>query len=232
MSWVCQCTAQVTVLSDGSTVRSRYVPTKRADVAAGLVSVHVSPTLQHTAAHCNTLHETCWCCFWPCECSCLLHTATHWNTPLHTATHCNTLHEMRWCCFLTCELSLLLYTATYCNTLQHTATHTKVCECLCIHCNILQHTATHTKVFGCLCVLQATIHCNTHCNTRYNTRCNTQCNTQCNTPCIYIPTCITYKSNRFSDLRVWFGWRKCGHASKDCFVVSLRHVLHLTITSL
>ena len=230
MSWVCQCTAQVTVLSDGSTVRSRYVPTKRADVAAGLVSVHVSPTLQHTAAHCNTLHETCWCCFWPCECSCLLHTATHCNnrnTPLHTATHCNTLHEMRWCCLLTCELSLLLYT-TYCNTLQHTATHTKVCECLCIHCNILQHTATHTKVFGCLCVLQATIHCNTHCNTRYNTRCNTQCNT----PCIYIPTCITYKSNRFSDLRVWFGWRKCGHASKDCFVVSLRHVLHLTITSL
>jgi len=29
----------VTVLSDGSTVRSRYVPTKRADCASGLVSM-------------------------------------------------------------------------------------------------------------------------------------------------------------------------------------------------
>jgi len=38
---------------------------------------HIHESLQHTAAHCNTLQ----------------HTATHCNTLQHTATHCNTLQH-------------------------------------------------------------------------------------------------------------------------------------------
>ena len=42
-------------------------------------------TLQHTAAHCNTLLRTA------THCNTLLHTATHCHTLKHTATHCNAL---------------------------------------------------------------------------------------------------------------------------------------------
>jgi len=79
------------VLSDGSTVRSRYVPTKRADVAAGLVSVRVSLTPQHTATHCRTLHaDVASGLVSVCVYFTLPHTATtatHRYTPQHTATH-------------------------------------------------------------------------------------------------------------------------------------------------
>jgi len=58
--------------------------------------VCVTPVLQHTATHCNTLQHTA------THCNTLQHTATHCNTLQHTATHCHTLP----------------HTATHCNTLQ------------------------------------------------------------------------------------------------------------------
>ena len=53
-------------------------------------------TLQHTVAHCNTLH-----------------TATNCNTQQHTATYCSTLQH------LTAHCNTLPHITTHCNTLQH-----------------------------------------------------------------------------------------------------------------
>jgi len=102
-------------------------------------------TLQHTAAHCNVVHQTAICCtklqyivphcntqsiepthmtsfphIWlgaASHCNTLQHTATHCNTLRHTATHCNAWHDH---CLIDAELPR---TATHWNTLQHTATH-------------------------------------------------------------------------------------------------------------
>jgi len=88
--------------------------------------------LQHTAAHCNTLH----------------HTATHCNTLQHTATQCNALgflwYEVRRTCgwVNVTQCNTVQHTAAHCNTLQHTATH----------CNTLQHTAAHCHALQCTVV--------------------------------------------------------------------------------
>ena len=125
---------------------------------------------EHTATHCNTLHDTA------THCTTLQHTATHRNTlqhTLHTATpvcmsriHQNRLLSLSATHWNTLQLTATNYnTATHCNTLQHAATrcntlqHTRPCpgfaktsfslsssfslQHSATHCNILQHDATY-----------------------------------------------------------------------------------------
>jgi len=81
--------------------------------------------LQHTATHCNTLHNT------------LQHTTQHCNTLQPTATHCSTPQHT------TTHYTTLQHAATHCNTLKHTATHHNTLHNTATHCTTLQHTTTH-----------------------------------------------------------------------------------------
>ena len=88
-------------------------------------------TLQHTAAHCNTLVLKDVIGFSSFVYAFTLqHATTHCNTLQHAATRCNTLalDGVR-----PVLIHLCLDTAAHCNTLQHTTTL----------CNTLQHSATH-----------------------------------------------------------------------------------------
>jgi len=83
----------------------------------------VTPQLQHTATHCNTLQ----------------HTATHCNTLHHTAPHCNTQHNIATHVNTLQLFNTLQHTATHCSTLQHTAAHCSTLQHTAAHCSTLQH---------------------------------------------------------------------------------------------
>jgi len=78
-------------------------------------------SVQHTAAHCNTLQ--------------------HCNTPIVCDVVCAQATDLRKHAFdETVVCTHILY---YCNTLRHTATHCNTLQHTAIHCNSLQHTATY-----------------------------------------------------------------------------------------
>jgi len=127
----------------------------------GLTVTHCN-TLQHTVAHCTTLH------IWTSsdkantknEERSLQHTTTACrNTLQHSAHHlimpipstkksvCNTLQRSAIHCSIlqrtATHHNTLQHTATRCNTLQHTATHRNALHHTATHCNALHHSATH-----------------------------------------------------------------------------------------
>jgi len=145
----------------------------------------VSPILQHTATHCNTLQHTlhtrivcvsltlCVCetnrllSVRPCLCLCL--TATHHNA----ATHCNTriqcVSQTLRVCGRHRQLSvrpcLRLYpNATHYNTLQHTATHIAHTHRVCVTdtvCVRERETVERTPMSAFISHCNALQHCNT-----------------------------------------------------------------------
>ena len=68
-------------------------------------------TLQHTAAHYNTLQHI------TTHCNTLQHAVTHYNTLQHITTCCNTLPHTA------AHYNTLQHSTSHCNTLQHTAAH-------------------------------------------------------------------------------------------------------------
>jgi len=129
--------------------------------------------LQHTAKHCNALHDTARYVVKTLQHrEALQHRALKHVDDLPSLQHCKAMETESSCRYiLMCSCNTLQHTATYCNT-ERRSTLTA-----CPHYNTVQNPATHCNTLQHTAALYNTLqHTTTHCNNQLMCQRSNQCN--------------------------------------------------------